>query len=295
MNAASFIVRPVGGQPLPGKYGLRMGVVNFDPDQDLQPGTTYEVVLPKGGVADLVGNTLADRVEVDVHDELERTDDVEQSRVVSRVVLAGTVARGGAGARAHARRDARRPVGRRRGARVHGRRSRARAARSRTNGQFGEAATRARWRPDVPHLHGARPLRRPGRSPPTPAGDVGERVLPAPRPPPADARSGRRRRRRSSTTPRGTASTPSIRTTTRITSIDADTLQKLAELAGLPQAGVARADARRQALGRPPGRLRRRRRRPGSIRRRARLSPALRVAAGRRRDEPHRRRRLRHA
>ena len=59
VNAASFIVRPVGGQPLVGKWGVRMGVVNFDPDQDLQPGTTYEVVLPKGGIADLVGNTLA--------------------------------------------------------------------------------------------------------------------------------------------------------------------------------------------------------------------------------------------
>jgi len=59
VNSASFIVRPVGGQPLPGKYGVRMSVLNFDPDQDLQPGTTYEVVLPKGGVADLVGNTLA--------------------------------------------------------------------------------------------------------------------------------------------------------------------------------------------------------------------------------------------
>jgi len=59
VNPASFIVRPMGGQPLAGKWGLRMGVVNFDPDQDLQPGTTYEVVLPKGGIADLVGNTLA--------------------------------------------------------------------------------------------------------------------------------------------------------------------------------------------------------------------------------------------
>ena len=59
VNAASFIVRPLGGQPLAGKWGLRMGVLNFDPDQDLQPGTTYEVVLPKGGLADLVGNTLA--------------------------------------------------------------------------------------------------------------------------------------------------------------------------------------------------------------------------------------------
>ncbi len=59
VNAASFIVRPMGGQPLAGKYGLRNGVVNFDPDQDLQAGTTYEVVLPAGGIADLVGNRLA--------------------------------------------------------------------------------------------------------------------------------------------------------------------------------------------------------------------------------------------
>jgi hypothetical protein len=59
VNAASFIVRPVGGQPLAGKYGVRMSVLNFDPDEDLEPATTYEVVLPKGGIADLVGNTLA--------------------------------------------------------------------------------------------------------------------------------------------------------------------------------------------------------------------------------------------
>jgi hypothetical protein len=59
VNAASFILRPVGGQPLPGKFGVRMSVINFDPDGELQPGTTYEVVLPKGGVADLVGNRLA--------------------------------------------------------------------------------------------------------------------------------------------------------------------------------------------------------------------------------------------
>jgi hypothetical protein len=58
VNGASFIVRPMGGQALPGRYGVRMSVANFDPDQDLQPGTTYEVVLPKGGIADYVGNTL---------------------------------------------------------------------------------------------------------------------------------------------------------------------------------------------------------------------------------------------
>lgn len=58
VHPGSFIVRPVGGQPLAGRWGLRMGVVNFDPDGQLLAGTTYEVVLPKGGVKDLVGNAI---------------------------------------------------------------------------------------------------------------------------------------------------------------------------------------------------------------------------------------------
>jgi len=58
VDSASFIVRPVGGQPLAGKYSVRMGVVNFDPDEELEPSTEYEVVLPAGGIADYVGNTL---------------------------------------------------------------------------------------------------------------------------------------------------------------------------------------------------------------------------------------------
>ena len=49
----------MGGQPIAGKWGSEMGVVNFDPDQDLLPKTTYEVILPKGGITDFVGNALA--------------------------------------------------------------------------------------------------------------------------------------------------------------------------------------------------------------------------------------------
>jgi hypothetical protein len=56
VNSNSFIVRPMGGQALAGKWGLEMGVLNFDPDEDLKPGTTYEVVLPADGITDLVGN-----------------------------------------------------------------------------------------------------------------------------------------------------------------------------------------------------------------------------------------------
>ena len=55
----SVIVRPMGGQPLKGTFGLYMTILNFDPDEDLLPNTTYEVVLPKDGVKDLVGNGIA--------------------------------------------------------------------------------------------------------------------------------------------------------------------------------------------------------------------------------------------
>ncbi|WP_437643420.1 Ig-like domain-containing protein [Sorangium sp. So ce362] len=59
VHPGSFIVRPVGGAPVKGKFGLYMGIVNFDPDEDLMPNTIYEVVLPKDGMKDLVGNGIA--------------------------------------------------------------------------------------------------------------------------------------------------------------------------------------------------------------------------------------------
>lgn len=52
----SFIVRPMGGQPLAGTYSVTMSVLNFEPAEPLQPGTTYEVILPAGGLKDYVGN-----------------------------------------------------------------------------------------------------------------------------------------------------------------------------------------------------------------------------------------------
>jgi hypothetical protein len=60
VNEASFIVRPMGGQPIKGVWGLRMGVLNFSPLEDLKPATTYEVVIPKGGITDLVQNAVAE-------------------------------------------------------------------------------------------------------------------------------------------------------------------------------------------------------------------------------------------
>jgi hypothetical protein len=60
VNEASFIVRPVGGEPIKGTWGVRMGVLNFSPNEDLKPATTYEVVLPKGGITDLTQNAIAE-------------------------------------------------------------------------------------------------------------------------------------------------------------------------------------------------------------------------------------------
>lgn len=59
IHPGSLIVRPVGGEPIEGSFGLYMTVLNFDPKEDLLPNTTYEVVLPQGGVKDLVGNGIA--------------------------------------------------------------------------------------------------------------------------------------------------------------------------------------------------------------------------------------------
>ena len=56
VNSSSFIVRPLGGAALAGKYSGQQGVVNFWPDQALLAGTTYEVVVPAGGIKDHAGN-----------------------------------------------------------------------------------------------------------------------------------------------------------------------------------------------------------------------------------------------
>ncbi len=54
----TFVVRPVGGAGLPGKYSGQLGVVNFWPDQPLVLDVTYEVEVPAGGIRDLAGNAI---------------------------------------------------------------------------------------------------------------------------------------------------------------------------------------------------------------------------------------------
>lgn len=59
VNPASFIVRPVGGQPIAGSWGCTYTLLTFSPDVPLEPQTDYEIVLPAGGIRDLVGNPIA--------------------------------------------------------------------------------------------------------------------------------------------------------------------------------------------------------------------------------------------
>lgn len=59
VNASTFIVRPQGGAALAGFYSVQLGIVNFSPAQPLQPNTTYEVVLPAGGIKDYARNGIA--------------------------------------------------------------------------------------------------------------------------------------------------------------------------------------------------------------------------------------------
>jgi len=60
VNSSTFIVRPVGGQALPGRYSHQTNLLNFAPDAELLPNTTYEIVLPSGGLKDLAQNGLAE-------------------------------------------------------------------------------------------------------------------------------------------------------------------------------------------------------------------------------------------
>jgi DNA-binding beta-propeller fold protein YncE len=59
VDPSSFIVRPVGGTTLTGIWSTTHTVLSFGPDAPLLPLTNYEIVLPAGGIRDLVGNPLA--------------------------------------------------------------------------------------------------------------------------------------------------------------------------------------------------------------------------------------------
>lgn len=59
VNGATFIVRPVNGNTLQGTYSVQLGIINFHPAQPLSAGTSYEILLPAGGIRDYAGNAIA--------------------------------------------------------------------------------------------------------------------------------------------------------------------------------------------------------------------------------------------
>ncbi len=59
IDGTTVVVRAVGGAALEGKWGLNHTLLSFWPSEPLAAETTYEIVLPAGGVRDLVGNPLA--------------------------------------------------------------------------------------------------------------------------------------------------------------------------------------------------------------------------------------------
>ncbi len=59
VNGTTFIVRPLGGSPIAGRLTFAFDdVLTFTPDQPLLANTTYEVVLPAGGIKDAAGNGM---------------------------------------------------------------------------------------------------------------------------------------------------------------------------------------------------------------------------------------------
>nr|WP_226895418.1 discoidin domain-containing protein [Luteolibacter marinus] len=59
LTTETFRVRVVGDESsIPGTLSAKEGIVNFAPDDDLAPDTTYEVFLAAGGVSDFAGNAV---------------------------------------------------------------------------------------------------------------------------------------------------------------------------------------------------------------------------------------------
>ncbi|MGF1452124.1 MAG: Ig-like domain-containing protein [Opitutales bacterium] len=61
INAGNIMVRPFGGDPIGGTFSQTdKDVVTFHPDELLAEDTTYEVILPVGGLSDVSGNALTE-------------------------------------------------------------------------------------------------------------------------------------------------------------------------------------------------------------------------------------------
>lgn len=58
VDASSVVVRRATGEPVDGIFTYAFNTLSFGPSAPLDADTTYEVVIPAGGVADVVGNAV---------------------------------------------------------------------------------------------------------------------------------------------------------------------------------------------------------------------------------------------
>lgn len=59
VNGLTFIVRPLGGAAIAGRLTFSFDdILTFTPDSPLAADTTYEVILPAGGIKDAAGNAI---------------------------------------------------------------------------------------------------------------------------------------------------------------------------------------------------------------------------------------------
>lgn len=91
VDGTSFIVRPRGGAALAGTYSVQLGIVNFAPDRPLLPKTTYEVLVPAGGLKDYAGNPIATsfRARFITGDRSPRADSGDESASSAALRIAG--------------------------------------------------------------------------------------------------------------------------------------------------------------------------------------------------------------
>lgn len=61
VNGVSFLVRPLGGSPIAGRITFAFDdILTFTPTNPLAANTTYEVLLPAGGIEDAAGNGMVE-------------------------------------------------------------------------------------------------------------------------------------------------------------------------------------------------------------------------------------------
>lgn len=62
LTPENVVLRKAGGAPLDGIITYNFNTLSFGPDAPLEPDTTYELVLPAGGIQDVMGNALDDEL-----------------------------------------------------------------------------------------------------------------------------------------------------------------------------------------------------------------------------------------